>query len=106
VAIPDLLDLAGITSANRMVVKAVAVEAWMCSHSKDGKDGARNHAGSPLFEDNKTDTAKKTRSARTGQITVPLRGGVTTSSRTWPPCGTSRAHYANRPRRRQLRRRL
>jgi hypothetical protein len=58
VAIPDLLDLAGIISANRMVVKAVAVEAW--------KDGARNHAGSPLFEDNKTDTAKKTRSARTG----------------------------------------
>jgi hypothetical protein len=75
VNIPDLLNLAGITSANRMVVKAVAVEAWMCSHSAEGKDGARNHVGCLLFEDNKTDTAKKTRSARTGQITVPLRGG-------------------------------
>jgi hypothetical protein len=25
-------------------------------------------------QDNKTDTAKKTRSAKTGEITVPLRG--------------------------------
>jgi hypothetical protein len=39
VNIPDLLNLAGIASANRMVVKAVAVEAWLCSHSHDGKDG-------------------------------------------------------------------
>jgi hypothetical protein len=77
VNISDLLDLAGITSGNRMVVKAVAVEAWMCKHSNEGKDGARNHVGSLLFEDNKTDTAKKTRSARTGEITVPLRGGDT-----------------------------
>jgi hypothetical protein len=32
--IPDLLDLAGITSANRMVVKAVSVEAWMCKTTR------------------------------------------------------------------------
>jgi hypothetical protein len=71
VKISNLLDLAGITSANRMVVKAVSVKTWMCKHSDDGKDGARNHVGSLLFDDNKTDTAKKTCSARTGKITVP-----------------------------------
>jgi hypothetical protein len=49
----------------------------MCSHSNDGKDGARNHVSCLMFKDNKTDTAKKTRSARTGQITVPPRGGDT-----------------------------
>jgi D-alanyl-D-alanine carboxypeptidase len=61
VTIKDLLNLAGIESANRMVVK----------------DGARNQVGSILFSDNKTATAKTTRSAKTGQITVPLRGGDT-----------------------------
>jgi hypothetical protein len=71
----DLIDLAGIKSPNRMVVKAVAVKAWMCYHSNKGKDGARNHVGSFLFQDNKTAKAKKTRSDRTGQINVPLRGG-------------------------------
>jgi hypothetical protein len=65
IKITDLLDLAGTTSANRMVVKAVSVEAWMCKHSDDGKDGARNYVGSLLFDNNKTDTAKKTRSAKT-----------------------------------------
>jgi hypothetical protein len=93
VNIPNLLDLAGITRANRMVVKAVAVEAWMCSHSAEGKDGARNHVGCLLFEDNKTDTAKKTRLARTGQITVPLRGGdtfITHAATVWNKSGTLR----------------
>jgi hypothetical protein len=60
VNISILLDLAGITSANRIVVKAVTVEAWMCNHSDDGKDSARNHVGTLLLEDNKTATAKKT----------------------------------------------
>jgi hypothetical protein len=86
VAIKDLLDLAGIESANRMVVKAIAAETWSCYHSDDGKDGARNHVGSILFSDNKTATAKTTRSAKTGQITVPLRGGdtfVTHAANVW-----------------------
>jgi hypothetical protein len=73
-AIKDLLDLAGIESANRMVVKAIAAKTWSCYHSDDGQDGARNHVRSILFTDNKTATAKTTRSARTGQITVLLRG--------------------------------
>jgi hypothetical protein len=77
ITIKDLLDLAGIESANRMVVKAIAAETMSCYHSNDGKEGARNHVGTILFTDNKTDTAKTTRSARTGQITVPLRGGDT-----------------------------
>jgi ribosomal protein L2 len=64
VTIKDLHDLAGIESAKRMVVKAIA-------------DGARNHVGTILFSDNRTDTAKTKRSARTGQIAVPLRGGNT-----------------------------
>jgi hypothetical protein len=51
VTIKDLLDLAGIDSANRMVVKAMAAETWSCYHSDDGKDGARNHVGSILFSD-------------------------------------------------------
>jgi hypothetical protein len=75
--IKDLLDLAGIDSANRMVVKAIAAETWSCYHSNDGKDWARNHVGSILFSDNKTDTVKTTRLAKTGQITVPLRGDDT-----------------------------
>jgi hypothetical protein len=75
VPIPDLLDLARIKSANRMVVKAVAAKTWSCFHSNNGQDGSRNHVGSILFNDNKTATSKTTRLARTGQITVPLRGG-------------------------------
>jgi hypothetical protein len=104
ITIKDLLDLAGIESANRMVVKAVAAEAWMCYHSNNGQDGARNHVGSILFADNKNATAKTTRSARTDQITFPLGGG-TPSSRTWPMCETGRARYATRPQRWQQRRR-
>jgi hypothetical protein len=77
VTIKDLLELARIESANRMVVKAIAAETWSCYHSNDGQDSARNHVGSILFSDNKNATAKTTRSARTGQIMVPLRGGDT-----------------------------
>jgi hypothetical protein len=75
VTIEDLLDLAGIESAHRMVVKAIAAETWSCYHSDDGKDSARNHVGTILFSDNRTATAKTTRLAKTGQIAVPLRGG-------------------------------
>jgi hypothetical protein len=71
ITIKDLLDLAGIKSANRMVVKAIAAETWSCYHSDNRKDGARNHVMSILFTDNKTATAKTTRSARTGRIRSP-----------------------------------
>jgi hypothetical protein len=94
ITIKDLLNLAGIDSANRMVVKAIAAKAWSCYHSNDGLDGARNHVGSILFTDNKTATAKTTRSARTGQIAVPLRGGgdtfITHAANVWTRSGTLR----------------
>jgi hypothetical protein len=60
-----------------MVVKAIAAETWRCYHSDKGKDGARNHVGTIHFLDYRTATAKTTRSAKTGQIAVPLRGGDT-----------------------------
>jgi hypothetical protein len=75
VNIPDLLDLAGIPSVNTMVVKAVAVEAWMCKSRNNGKDGARNYLRAVLFKDNKTKIGMKTCSVKTGNINVPLRGG-------------------------------
>jgi hypothetical protein len=86
VTVKDLLDLAGIESANRMVVKAIAAETWSCYHSDDGKDGTRNHVGRILFSDKRTATAKTTRSAKTKQIAVPLRGGntfVTQAAHVW-----------------------
>jgi hypothetical protein len=86
----DLLDLAGIESANRMVVMAIVAEAWSCYHSKDGQDGAKNHVGSILFADNKTATAKTTQLARTGPITVPLRGVdtfITNTANVWNRSG-------------------
>jgi hypothetical protein len=77
VRIEDLLAQAGLESTNRMVVKAVAAEMWSCFPSNDGKDGARNHVRRILFSDKRTGTAKTTRSAKNGQIEVPLRGGDT-----------------------------
>jgi hypothetical protein len=41
VRIEDLLAQAGLESANRMVVKAVAAETWSCFHSDDGGNGAK-----------------------------------------------------------------
>jgi hypothetical protein len=79
VTIEDLLDLAGIESANRMVVKAIAAERWSCYHGNDGKDGAQNHVRTILFTDNKTSTAKTTCNT-VGQDRAnqgPLRGGDT-----------------------------
>jgi hypothetical protein len=111
IKITNLLNLAGITSANRMVVKAVSVEAWMCKHNKDGKDGARNYVGSLLFDNNKTDKAKKTPlRKKTGEINVPLRGEDTgipsLCTRQRPPCGTSWARCATPSQNRQPRRPL
>jgi hypothetical protein len=73
--IEDLLAQAGLESAKRMVVRAVAAKTWSCFHSDDGKDGARNHVGGILFSHKRTATAKTTRSAKTGQVEVLLRGG-------------------------------
>jgi hypothetical protein len=97
VNISDLLDLAGITSANRMVVKAVAVEVWMYNHSDDGKEGSRNHIGSLLFEDNKTATDKKKTIRKDCQDHRPPQGGVTPSLYMRPQCGTSWSRCATRP---------
>jgi hypothetical protein len=86
VRIEDLLSQAGLESANRMVVKAIAAETWSCFHSDDGGNGARNHIGRLLFSDRRTDLAKTTRSAKTGLVEVPLRGGdtfVTHAAHVW-----------------------
>jgi hypothetical protein len=66
VTIKDLLDLAGLESANRMVIKAIADETWGCFHSDDRKDSTRNHVGRILFLEKRTATVKTTRSAKTG----------------------------------------
>jgi hypothetical protein len=94
VRIEDLLAQAGLESANRMVVKAIAAKTWGCFHSDNGRDGSRNHVGRLLFSDKRTATAKTTRSAKTGQIEVPLRGGATPSSPMRPTCGTGQSCYA------------
>jgi hypothetical protein len=51
VHIEDLLAQAGLESANRMVVKAIAAETWGCFHSDDVRDGSRNHVGRLIFSD-------------------------------------------------------
>jgi hypothetical protein len=104
VHIEDLLAQAGLESTIRMVVKAIAAETWGCFHSDDGRDGSRNHVGSIIFSDKRTATSKTTRSAKTGQVEVPLRG-ATPSSPTRPTCGTGWPRYARRPRRRRPKRR-
>jgi hypothetical protein len=75
VKIEDLLAQAGLESTSRMVVKSVAAKTWSCFHSDDGGNGARNHICRLLFSDRRTDLAKTTRSAKTGLVEVPLRGG-------------------------------
>jgi hypothetical protein len=76
-----------------MVVKAIAAETWGCFHSDDGRDGSRNEVGRLLFSDKRTATAKTTRSAKTGQIKVPLRGGdtfITNAAHVWNRSATLR----------------
>jgi hypothetical protein len=104
IRIEDLLSQAGLESANRMVVKAIAAKTWGCFHSDDGRDGNRNHVGRLLFSGKRTAIAKTTRSATTGQIEVPLRGGATPSSPTRPMCGTSRPRSDRQPRRQRPKR--
>jgi hypothetical protein len=86
VRIEDLLAQAGLESANRMVVKAVAAKTLGCFHSDDGGNGAQNHVGRVIFSDRRTCLAKTTRSAKTGLVKVPLRGGdtfVTHAAHVW-----------------------
>jgi hypothetical protein len=93
VHIEDLLAQAGLESANRMVVKAIAAETWGCFHSDDGRDGSQNHVGRIIFSDKRTATSKTTRSAKTGQVEVPLRGGdtfVTHAAHLWNRSATLR----------------
>ncbi len=49
VKIPELLQKAGLTSYNNMVVRAVALEAWKAYHSCDGPNGDRNPLGLLIF---------------------------------------------------------
>jgi hypothetical protein len=100
VRIEDLLVQAGLESANRMVVKAIAAKTWGCFHSDNGRDGSRNHIGRLLFSDKRTATAKTTWSAKTSR-SRSLCGGVTPSSPTRPTCGTGRPRFAGRLRRRR-----
>jgi hypothetical protein len=60
-----------------MVVKEVSMEAWLCQSSSNGKDCVKSYVGSILFDNNNTNTGKKTHLAKTGKISVPLRGGDT-----------------------------
>jgi hypothetical protein len=87
VNIEDLLAQAGLESANRMVVKNIAAD------SDVRRDGSRNHVGRIFFSDKRTATAKTTRSAKTGQVEVPLRGGdtfVTHAAHLWNRSATLR----------------
>jgi hypothetical protein len=75
-----------------MVVKAIAAKTWSCFHSDNGRDGSRNHVGRIIFSDKRTATAKTTRSAKTGQVEVPLRRGntVTHAAHVWNRSATLR----------------
>jgi hypothetical protein len=93
VRIEDLLAQAGLESANRMVVKAIAAKTWGCFYSDDGRNGARNHVGRLLFTDKRMGTAKTTRSAKTGLVEVRLRGAenfVTHAAHVWNGSATLR----------------
>jgi hypothetical protein len=93
VYIEDLLAQAGLESTNRMVVKVIAAEMWGCFHSDNGRDGSRNHVGRIIFSDKRTATSKTTRSAKTGQVKVPLRGSdtfVTHAAHVWNRSATLR----------------
>jgi hypothetical protein len=72
VAIPELLERAGLPSVNRMVVNAVCMETWKCRHSSDGRNGAKNFVGSLIFYT--VEVVKITRAASAGMALVPLRG--------------------------------
>jgi hypothetical protein len=73
VRIEDLLSQAGLESANRMVVKAIAAETWGCFYSDDGRNGTRNHVGRLLFTDKRMGTAKTVGKDRAGRS--PSEGG-------------------------------
>jgi hypothetical protein len=84
VAIPDLLERAGMHSVTEMVVNAVAMETWNCRHSSDGGNGAKHFVGSLIFDTG--EAVRTTRAATAGMAVVPLRGRdtfVSNGARTW-----------------------
>jgi hypothetical protein len=84
VAIPDLLERAGLPSVNGMVVNAVCMGTWNCRHSSDGGNGEKNFVGSLIFDTG--EAVKPTRAASAGMALVPLRGKetfVSNGARTW-----------------------
>jgi hypothetical protein len=75
------------------LVKAIVAKTWGYFHSDDRRDDSLNHVGRLLFSDKRTATAKTTRSAKTGQIEVPLRGGdtfITHAAQVWNRSATLR----------------
>ena len=72
IPVKDLLNKAGLPSVNRLVVKAVAMEAWKAYASTDGGGGSRKPIGSMMFDCNIE--TRPTRSTEAGLVKVPLRG--------------------------------
>jgi hypothetical protein len=72
VAIPELLERAGIWSINGMVINAIVTETWNCRHSSDGGNGAKNFVGAVIFDTG--EAVKTTRAASSVMAVVPLKG--------------------------------
>jgi hypothetical protein len=73
-----------LPSINGMVVNAVCMETWNCSHSSDGGNGAKSFVGAVIFHTG--EAVKTTRAASASMATVPLRGRdtfVSNGARTW-----------------------
>ena len=82
IPIHALLNDAGLTSFNRLSVRATATEAWKAHMSCDGPDGTRNPAGVAAFGHRKAMTnddgnSRSTRSKTAGIVPVPLRSSST-----------------------------
>jgi hypothetical protein len=98
VPVANLLARAGIPSTNTLGIWAVAMDAWSCFHSVDGRNGVRNPVGALIFDlDEDKDRPKVTRSMRAataGLVKVPLRGEktfISHAARIWNACPDLRA---------------
>jgi hypothetical protein len=89
VHITDLLETAGLQSINRLVVAAVAMEAWNSFHSDDGEGGGRNPLGVAIFGEEKPEVAP----------TQPQDSPVTTIRRSGDSPPTAQSQPATRPQR-------
>jgi hypothetical protein len=71
VTVETLLERAKLSSVNRMVVKATALEAWSAFVSKDEGDGSRNSKGRMIFDN---PSLRPSRFTAAGKVVVPSRG--------------------------------